>query len=147
MRVMLIEDDTNLRTVLGAFFRASGIELLASISDGSEALELLESLHPDVILTDCQMPKMDGISMTRALRARGDQTPIIMMSGQHDPQIRQLALDTGVTQFLDKPVPLRLLSRALTQAAAITTNAPIPPCNTPPQRIKFAPNHAGVAQW
>src|SRR5438105_4408837 len=59
MRVIVVEDDTNLRTVLAAFFRSTGVEVLASATNGMEALDLLQTLRPDVIITDCQMPRMD----------------------------------------------------------------------------------------
>jgi CheY-like chemotaxis protein len=145
MRLVLAEDDLALRTVLCAFFRSTGMEILAAAADGQEALELLVDLHPDLILTDCQMPRLDGIALVRALRVRGDRTPIIMMSGQNDPQIKSLAREAGVSHFLDKPLTLATLGRAIRQAT--TPNASSTPCNASEPRIKFPTDHAGVAQW
>jgi CheY-like chemotaxis protein len=147
MRLMVVEDDVALRTVLSAFFRSTDVEVLASAGDGQEALELLETLRPDLILTDCQMPRLDGISMVRTLRARGDLTPVIMMSGQHDSQVHELALATGVSQYLDKPLSLAGLGRAIRQTLAAAGGATNPSCKGGDPRIGFPTNHAGVAQW
>ncbi|HYO10768.1 MAG TPA: response regulator [Tepidisphaeraceae bacterium] len=117
MRVVVVEDDVQLRTVLAVFFRSMGAEVLAQSGDGQDALERLEqdALQPDLILTDCQMPRLDGISMVRQLRQRGDQTPVIMMSGQTDPQVQQLALNAGVNQWLTKPLSVGTLNLAIVQ--------------------------------
>src|SRR5687768_2976828 len=80
MRVLVIEDDAQLRQVMGIFLRSLGAEVQAEIADGVAALEHLAAQGndpPDLILTDCQMPRMDGISLVRHLRARGDRTPVI----------------------------------------------------------------------
>src|SRR5687768_6853567 len=102
MRIVVVEDDENLRLALGAFFRSIGVDVIAQSGDGQEALDLLGSVHADLILTDCQMPRMDGISLVRNLRARGDRTPVIMMSGQTDPTVREMAFRAGVSQYLSK---------------------------------------------
>ena len=115
MRVVVVEDDLRLRSLLAVFFRSIGADVLAAPADGLEALELLESLHPDLIVTDCQMPRLDGISLVRRLRARGDRTPIIMMSGQTDPTIRNLALAAGANQYLTKPLNAGALNVAIVQ--------------------------------
>lgn len=115
MRVVVVEDDVQLRRVLGIFLRSEGIEVLAEFVDGQEALELLTEVHPDLIVTDCQMPRMDGISLVRHLRERGDQTPVIMMSGQHDPALVRIAMAAGVSQYLPKPLSAVALNLALVQ--------------------------------
>src|SRR5439155_23191111 len=83
--------------------RRIGAQIIAQPHDGQEALDLLRRVHPDLILTDCQMPRLDGIALVKRLRERGDYTPIIMLSGQSDPDTRQLALDAGVNRYLSKP--------------------------------------------
>ena len=102
-----------LRATLGLILRGLGAEVLAEIGDGQSALEWLTSQQPDLILTDCQMPRLDGIGLVRRLRARGDRTPVIMISGQHEPQIKDLALAAGVNQYLFKPLSTRLLQVAI----------------------------------
>ena len=120
MRIVVVEDDAQLRTVLAVFLRGMGAQVVAQSADGQEALDALASLQPDLILTDCQMPRVDGISLVRALRARGDHTPVIMMSGLTDPAVRGLALAAGVNEFLTKPLSPGLLNLAIAQTLSGT---------------------------
>ena len=120
MRIVVVEDDAQLRTVLTVFLRGMGVDVIAQSGDGQEALDTLRSLHPDLILTDCQMPRVDGISLVRALRARGDDTPVIMISGQTDPTVRGMALAAGVSQYLTKPLSPGLLNLAIAQTLSGT---------------------------
>jgi CheY-like chemotaxis protein len=94
------------------------MDVLAEFSDGQAAFDLLtadEDAAPDLILTDCQMPRMDGIALVRHLRARGNETPVIMLSGHHDACIADLARAAGVNYFLPKPLSTDLLQDALAQ--------------------------------
>ena len=120
MRIVVVEDDAQLRTVLTVFLRGMGVDVIAQSGDGQEALDTLRSLHPDLILTDCQMPRVDGISLVRALRARGDDTPVIMISGQTDPTVRGMALAAGVSQYLTKPLSPGLLNLAIAETLSGT---------------------------
>ena len=120
MRVVVVEDDIQLRSALAVFFRSIGAEVLAQPGDGQEALDVLCKLQPDLILTDCQMPRLDGISLVRRLRARGDHTPIIMLSGQTDPGVMKLAIDAGVNRYLSKPLSAPLLNSAIAQTLKST---------------------------
>lgn len=117
----MVEDDRLFRSVLATYCRSIGMQVVAEIPDGQAALELLSDdsadagEHPDLILTDCQMPRMDGISLVRHLRARGDGTPVIMLSGQQDSRVADLARAAGVNCFLPKPFSTQSLQDALTQ--------------------------------
>ena len=94
------------------------MNVLAEFPDGQAAFDLLttgEEAGPDLILTDCQMPRMDGIALVRHLRARGDETPVIMLSGHHDACVADLARAAGVNFFLPKPLSTDLLRDALAQ--------------------------------
>ena len=121
VRVVVVEDDRLFRSVLATYCRSIGMHVVAEIPDGQAALELLSddnadgTEHPDLILTDCQMPRMDGISLVRHLRARGDGTPVIMLSGQQDARVAEVARAAGVNCFLPKPLSTQSLQDALAQ--------------------------------
>jgi DNA-binding response OmpR family regulator len=115
MRVVIVEDDGQLRAALAMILNRMGVQVLADLPDGQAALELLAVEQPDLILTDCQMPKLDGITLVRRLRARGDRTPIIMISGQHEQRIQQLAFSAGVTHYLCKPLSTQVLEDTIGQ--------------------------------
>ena|SRR5438034_9015001 len=115
MTIVIVEDHAQTRSALGVLLRGLGADVLAEAPDGQAALELLATQHPDLILTDCQMPRLDGIGLVRRLRARGDHTPVIMISGRHEPQIKELALAAGVSLYLFKPLSAATLERAIRQ--------------------------------
>jgi DNA-binding response OmpR family regulator len=104
MHVLLIDDDARLRQVLARLLHGQGFGAISEASDGEEALAILADSHPDLIVTDCQMPRMDGISFVRALRARGDNTPVLMLSGQHEAHFVVSAIKAGVSNYLPKPI-------------------------------------------
>lgn len=103
MRVLLVDDDARMRQVLGKLLKASGFDSV-EVSDGEEAASLLRHESVDLIVTDCHMPRMDGIGLVTTLRGRGDQTPIIMLSGQDDPQLVVRAIRAGVNNYVPKPI-------------------------------------------
>jgi CheY-like chemotaxis protein len=104
MRVMLVDDDDRMRQVLAKLLQTSGFDSITQVSDGRQALDLLQSDQVDLIVTDCSMPEMDGIALVTALRARGDHTPVIMLSGQDDPQLIVRAIRAGVNNYIPKPI-------------------------------------------
>jgi CheY-like chemotaxis protein len=104
MHALIIDDDARLRQVLTRLLRSGGFDTVDEAADGEEALRTLTSVHPDLILTDCQMPRMDGIAFVRQLRARGDRTPVIMLSGHGDPHLVVTAVRAGVNNYLPKPI-------------------------------------------
>src|SRR4051812_4783193 len=99
MQIALIDDDSQARGMLARAVRKAGFDVCIEANDGVEALASLARSDADVIVTDCQMPRMDGISLVRTLRQRGDTRPILMLSGQSDPMVVKLALSAGVTQY------------------------------------------------
>jgi DNA-binding response OmpR family regulator len=104
MRVMLVDDDARMRQVLARMLASTGFGAVEEVGDGAEALERLGVGHVDLIITDCAMPRMDGIAFVTALRGRGDRTPVIMLSGQDDPQLVVRAIRAGVNNYVPKPI-------------------------------------------
>jgi len=115
MRLIVVENDPVLRRALAEVLRRDGMQVLAQPTDGAEALEALEQVHPDVILTDCDMPHVDGIEFVQRLRAAGDFTPVVMLSGQAEPDTIAQATAAGVNRYLVKPVSAEMLTMALRQ--------------------------------
>jgi CheY-like chemotaxis protein len=116
MRIFIVENDPVLRRLLTEFLQREGIEVLAETGDGEDALRTLGKLHPDLILTDCDMPGCTGIELVQRLRAAGDHTPVVMLSGQSDSTSIAIATAAGVNRYLVKPVAPAVLSMALRQA-------------------------------
>jgi len=112
MHILLVDDDVLMRQVLGRWLIGAGIRTISEADDGEMALAVLEHIRPDLILTDYQMPRLDGIGLLRGLQARGRTIPVIMLSAQTDQSIIVAALKAGAHSYFPKPVqPVLLLER------------------------------------
>lgn len=80
MNLLLVEDDQEIRNVLNEIFSSLGISIVES-ADGLEALEVLKNFDFDLIITDIQMPKMDGYEFLLNLKLLKISTPVIVLSG------------------------------------------------------------------
>jgi len=111
MRILVVDDELAVRTALERALRLEGydVELAA---DGVEALERLPDTEPDALVLDVLMPRMDGIAATTQLRARGDRTPILLLTARDAVADRVAGLDAGADDYLVKPFALEeLLAR------------------------------------
>ncbi|MGB7161088.1 MAG: response regulator transcription factor [Tepidisphaeraceae bacterium] len=113
MDVFLIDDNTALRRGVALFMERFGLRVLGEAGNGAEALSALVTLRPDLIISDCQMPVMDGLSFARRFRAQGRATPMVMLSGQDGAEVVVAAIDAGFNAFVPKPVTGHLLADAI----------------------------------
>jgi len=109
--VLVVEDDPDVRTALTRALSFEGYEVSIA-EDGGRALEAVRQNPPDVIVLDVMMPFVDGLETCRRLRARGDETPILMLTALGDVSDRVDGLDAGADDYLAKPFALEeLLAR------------------------------------
>src|SRR5258705_9266126 len=110
-RVLVAEDDERLRESLARVLRFEGYEVTLAV-DGAEALARVATDAPDVIVLDVMMPKLDGLTACRRLRAGGDRTPVLMLTARHEVADRVSGLDAGADDYLVKPYAVdELLAR------------------------------------
>jgi len=102
VRVLLIEDFEPLARSLAQGLREAGYAVDAS-ADGEEGLALAESSPYDAILLDLMIPKLDGLTVLRRLRARGAATAVIVMTARDQVPDRVAGLDLGADDYLPKP--------------------------------------------
>ncbi len=106
-KILIVDDDGALRTLLGLCFLRRGHSIVVA-SNGAAALECLPIHAPDLLVTDLNMPVMDGLELLRRLRANGHHDlPVIVLTARSDQ--RAAATAAGADAFLVKPVPLREL--------------------------------------
>lgn len=100
--LLVVDDEVDITETYAMFFELHGF-VVVTANDALQALALLEQCTPDLILSDCMMPYMDGVEMSRRVRARAATaaTPIILMSGA--PELHDLA-SPSYDVFLRKPV-------------------------------------------
>lgn len=115
--VLVVEDSDDARHVLSMELRHRGCRVLTA-ADGSQAIETALNLHPDLILMDLNMPRLDGLAATEKLRAHSelDGVPIIAVTAYDTYGIREAALEVGCQAYLLKPLNSRALERALRSA-------------------------------
>ena len=111
MKVLVVDDDPSVRTSLLRALRLDGYQVQL-VPGGSEALSAVAADPPDAILLDVRMPPPDGLEVCRRLRARGDNTPILMLTALEAVGERIEGLDAGADDYLVKPFALaELLAR------------------------------------
>ena len=81
-RIVLADDHPFLRAGVEAVLSGNGMEIAASVDNGEAALEAVSREAPDVVILDVRMPGMDGVEVLKALRARGDQRPVILLTAE-----------------------------------------------------------------
>lgn len=110
-KLLIAEDDRAVRDALDRALRLEGYEVILT-ADGSEALTALERNRIDLIILDVLMPYVNGLSVCRTLRSRGDRTPVLMLTARHEVGDRVAGLDAGADDYLTKPFALdELLAR------------------------------------
>lgn len=120
-RILIVDDSAVMRSLLRTVVTADpGMEVAGTAADGESALGIVESLRPDLILLDVEMPVMDGLVTLRKLRARGHKMPVIMCSSltQRGAKVTIEALASGASDYVAKPAgqsSREAASRALMQ--------------------------------
>lgn len=111
MRILLAEDEKALSKALVKILEKNNYSVDA-VYDGEEALAYLEAGNSDVAVLDIMMPKMDGITVLKKIRAQGNRIPVLMLTAKSEIEDRVEGLDSGANDYLPKPFDTReLLAR------------------------------------
>lgn len=112
LRILVVDDNHANQTLLRQQLKHLGHDVSVR-SNGLEALRAVASHSFDLVITDCQMPVMDGFELTRNLRARGHELPVWGFTAHAQPRERELCLAAGMNDCLFKPIGLARLRAAL----------------------------------
>ncbi|EAQ32654.1 MULTISPECIES: response regulator transcription factor [Idiomarina] len=114
IRVLLVDDQTLIRQGLESLLTMSdALTICGQASDGEEAINVIDSVQPDVVLMDIRMPRMDGIEATRHLRQTHPQLPILILTTFDDHELIIKAIAAGAKGYLLKDVSLETLVDAI----------------------------------
>jgi DNA-binding response OmpR family regulator len=102
MRILIAEDERNLNRILSKQLADNGYTVDACF-DGQEALDYLEAEPYDAIILDIMMPKLDGLTVLRKIRAKGIDTPVLFLTAKDSISDRVEGLDAGADDYLTKP--------------------------------------------
>jgi len=109
--ILLVDDENDITGNLAPFLSRSGFAVSVA-SNGEEALQKAAGLHPDLLVLDVLMPRLDGREVLRRLRKNGDWTPIILLTQVGEASERAMALEEGADDYLNKPFdPHELVAR------------------------------------
>ncbi|RMF17973.1 MAG: hybrid sensor histidine kinase/response regulator [Gammaproteobacteria bacterium] len=120
--VLVVDDSGSVRSTLRELLQDTGYNVITA-GDGAEALKALETGAADVVLTDLEMPVMDGLTLTTRLRreSRHAGLPVIMLTSRNQPHHRSLAQEAGVNAYLTKPFDEDQLLDTLEEMLACTS--------------------------
>ena len=113
--LLLVDDEPAILELLAEEFSAGGIHCITS-ERPLEAFEIVKSQKPDAILSDINMPGLDGISLLRKIREAGIETPLIFLTGFADKEKVTQALRLGASDFHEKPFDRVALKRSVNLA-------------------------------
>jgi DNA-binding NtrC family response regulator len=118
LNILIVDDESSQRTGLAGMVKAWGMRA-ETATDGSDALVKLETFRADVVVTDLNMPRMDGYELMRTLREQGDTVPIVVVTafGNVDTAVRTVH-EMGAYWFLEKPIQANVMQVLLRRAAA-----------------------------
>lgn len=125
MRLLLAEDEQALAKALKAILERNNYSV-DTVYDGQTALEYLESDNYDGVILDIMMPKVDGITVLKELRGRGNLLPVLLLTAKSEVDDKVLGLDAGANDYLTKPFHSRELLariRAMTRTQTSQTNS------------------------
>ena len=121
VRVVLVEDNAIFRESLELLFGLRpGLEVVASIGDGSEAVAVVRAQRPDVVVMDYRLPGLDGVQATAAIRAAVPDVAVVVLTGEVAPRELDALRDAGAAACLSKDQELDDIVGAIERAAAVT---------------------------
>lgn len=131
-RVLVVEDEGDTRQVICELLSSLGHEP-AEARDGMEALERFQEDAYDIVVTDMAMPRMDGIELTRRLKAMDPGLPVLMVTGQGSLDLMVRAVNRGISDYVRKPFRLRTFEKTVERALN--------------RRGGSSPGDAGTGRW
>lgn len=118
--VLIVEDEKNIVDIIRFNLQRTGYNTLEAY-DGEAGLAMAREKKPDLILLDVMMPKMMGFDVCRALRAEGDNVPVIILTAREEEEDKILGLEIGADDYITKPFdPIEVLARVRSQLRRYT---------------------------
>jgi two-component system OmpR family response regulator len=104
-KLLVVDDEPNIRELLTTSLRFAGFDVVPA-ADGAEALKLAEQHRPDLVVLDVMMPDMDGFTVTRKLRERGRDMPVLFLTARDETGDKVTGLTVGGDDYVTKPFSL-----------------------------------------
>lgn len=102
-RILIVEDESIIRLDISSILKDNGYEVVGEAGDGEKAVELALTLHPDLIIMDIKMPRLNGLKASKIISGKQD-TPIILLTAYSQKEFVEKSKDANVVAYLVKPV-------------------------------------------
>ncbi|MEL6345359.1 MAG: response regulator [Myxococcota bacterium] len=115
MKVLIVDDSRAMRMIVKRTLRQAGFNNLEIVEaqNGREAVDQVAAHSPALILSDWNMPEMDGYAFLEAIRAQGIKTPFGFVTAQGTPEMQQRARNAGASFFITKPITVEAFQKNL----------------------------------
>ena len=123
IKTLIVDDQQTMRSPIRTSLHAIGITNTREAPDGEEALKAMIASPTNLVITDFNMPKLDGLGLLRAVRAHGplSKTAVIMLTGRADKEMVQRAVQFGVNNYLVKPFTTQTLKEKIEAVFGVLT--------------------------
>ena len=123
IHVLVVDDQVSIRSLVRSGLNQLGVQHIGEADDGAEALKSLELNPVHLVISDFNMPKMDGLELLRAMRANPAtaNTAFIMLTGRADRDLVHRAVQLGVNNYLVKPFNVQILKGKIEQVFGALT--------------------------
>ena len=122
-RVLVVDDDPAVTRSFDRVLSTKGYAVI-TVSSGEEALAKLQNEHYDAVFTDIRMPGMDGVEVTKRIKANQPWMPVVIVTGYGTEAYEKQARSLGVTQFLNKPLSPEMIEESAEQALYVEPAQP-----------------------
>ncbi|MFB9956023.1 response regulator transcription factor [Cellulomonas denverensis] len=120
--LLVVDDEPNIRELLATSLRFAGFDV-HSAADGGSALRLAKQFQPDLLVLDVMLPDMDGFTVTRRLREKGQHVPVLFLTARDDTQDKITGLTVGGDDYVTKPFSLEEVVARIRAILRRTTGA------------------------
>ena len=111
-KLLIVDDEVDVREFAKNFFKKRNIEVFTS-SGGQDALNIIETQKPDLVLLDVRMEEMNGVEVLRKLREKNNSIKVVMVTGVEDEEIVSETYSLGIKGYVHKPLVLEELEKVV----------------------------------
>lgn len=147
LQVLVVDDSQAQRTRVRSTLEQAGLTVVGEAEDGAQALTQAAAHHPDVVLMDLRMPRMDGIQATRILRREQPDTPVVLWTGDDDAQLNRAVCTSGAHVGIPKHIGTTELVATLREACATQDESRTVESGRPDSRADASAEGLTAADW
>ena len=142
MRILIVDDNASMRTLLSALLCSQGYEVVGALEDGNTVMAAIGKVLPDIVCLDYQLPGRDGLDILQEINARHPEIDVLFMTASESAGIEERAADAGSAGFLRKPFGQKQVIDELKQVTETRKHASRP--DLPP--VEAAPRKSSAKQ-